>query len=184
MELIFLIFTQNQWVMRFYKIKKGEHYASVSFFEKLGAMGWKVKSMNISFLFRSECWWSPPRNNDDFDQNKLAGIGYGLNHHQNSVRLTWVPDFDHQGVMKIFGYTYDERKSDPKFSYSLITTVNVLQPCQGSIIAEGNQYKITVNGVSVSMENTNPDPSLCFRLFPYFGGNNTAPHDMTIEIGF
>jgi hypothetical protein len=80
--------------MRFYKIKKGDHYASMSVFEKIGAMGWKVKSVSLKFIFRPECWWAPPRNNDDLDLNKLAGIGYGMNHHQNSVRLAWVPDFD------------------------------------------------------------------------------------------
>jgi hypothetical protein len=64
--------------MRFYKIKKGDHYCSMSIFEKIGALGWKVKTMEVKFLFRSECWWAPPRNNDDLDQNKLAGIGFGV----------------------------------------------------------------------------------------------------------
>jgi hypothetical protein len=107
--------------MRFYKIKKGDHYCSMSIFEKIGAMGWKVKTMDVKFLFRPECWWAPPRNNDDLDQNKLAGIGFGTNHHKNSVRFTWVPDFDKQNVIKIFGYTYDEKKNDPKFTYAYIT---------------------------------------------------------------
>jgi hypothetical protein len=170
--------------MRFYKIKKGDHYCSMSIFEKIGALGWKVKTMEVKFLFRSECWWAPPRNNDDLDQNKLAGIGFGMNHHKNSVRFTWVPDFDKPNVIKIYGYTYDEKKSDPKFTYAYITSVNVLQPCQGKIESIGNQYRLTVNGTVITMDNTNSDPGLCFRLFPYFGGNNTAPHDMTIELEF
>jgi hypothetical protein len=156
----------------------------MSFFEKLGAIGWQIRSISIRFLFRNDCWWTPARNNDDHDLNKLAGIGYGINHHQNSVRLAWVPDFEKQGVIKMFGYTYDEKKSDPKFAYTFITTVNVLQPCQATIVSRENKYAITVNGTTIYMDNTNPDPNLCFRLFPFFGGNNTAPRDMTIELEY
>jgi hypothetical protein len=156
----------------------------MSFFEKLGAIGWKINSVSLRFLFRSECWWAPPRNGNDGDLNKLAGIGYGMNHQKNSFRLAWLPDFDQQGIIKIYGYTYDDRKSDPKFAYAFITNVNVMQPCQATIVGQGNKYAITVNGTTIFMENNNPDPSLCFRLFPYFGGNNTAPHDMVIELEY
>ena len=69
--------------MRFYEIKKGNHACSMSFFEKLGGIGWKIKSLTLRFSFRKECWWAPARNQDDLDQNKLAGIGFGTNHHNN-----------------------------------------------------------------------------------------------------
>jgi hypothetical protein len=62
--------------------------------------------------------------------------------------------------------------------------VNVLQPCQAKIEAQDNKYHISVNGTVITMDNSNKDPKLCFRLFPYFGGNNTAPHDMTIELEY
>lgn len=168
--------------MRFYEIKKGNHYCSMSVFEKIGAIGWKVKTMDLKFSFRSECWWAPPRNTDDLDLNKLAGIGFGPNHHNNSVRLAWVPDFDNQGVIKIFGYTYDEKNEGPKFEYLFIKSVNVLEPCTGKIESRDGAYFLTVNGTTVQMANQKADPNLCFRLYPYFGGNNTAPHDMTIEL--
>ena len=156
----------------------------MSIFEKIGAIGWKVNSISLKFKFRTECWWAPPRNNDDGDLNKLAGIGYGTNHHNNSVRITWLPDFDHQGVIKLYGYTYDERKTDPKFASQHICDVNVMQPCTASIVSQNNKYTITVNGSSITMDNSITDPNLCFRLYPYFGGNNTAPHDMTIELEY
>lgn len=170
--------------MKLYRIKQGDHYAKISLFEKIGAMGWKIRSARLKFIFHSDCWWAPPRNADDQDLNKLAGIGYGTNHHNNSVRLAWVPDFTRDGVIRLYGYTYDELKSDPKFRYEFITNVMVRQPCQASIESTGKQYVITVNGVTVRMENTQADPNLCFRLFPYFGGNNTAPQDMTIELEY
>jgi hypothetical protein len=104
--------------------------------------------------------------------------------HSNSVRLTWIPDFDVNGKLRIFGYTYDEKSTDPKFTCLEITSVQVGQTCEGCIESVGNEYVITVNGVTVRMANVNADPNLCLRLFPYFGGNNTAPQDMTVDIEY
>jgi len=168
--------------MRFYQIKKGNHYASMSIFEKIGAIGWNVKTLSMRFVFRKECWWATPRNQDDYDQNKLAGIGFGTNHHNNSVRLTWVPDFDNQGMIKVYGYTYDEKKQDPKFAMTFVKSVHVQETVNGRIESRDGGYFITVADVTVKMDNVNNDPGLCFRLFPYFGGNNTAPNDMVIEL--
>jgi len=170
--------------MRQYFIKKGNHYCTMSIFEKIGAIGWKKKSHAVKFRFQSECYWAPPRNSDDNDLNKLTGMAFGLNVHGNSVRLTWVPDFDHPGMIKIFGYTYDEKASDPKFTYREITSVQVGQTNEARIESLGYEYRITVNGVSVRMTNVHGDPNVCMRLYPYFGGNNTAPNDMTIEIEY
>lgn len=170
--------------MRQYLIKKGNHYCSMSIFEKLGAIGWKIKKYSVRFKFHNDCYWVPARNNDDFDQNKLTGISYGLNVHSNSVRFTWVPDFNIPGAIKISGYTYDEKAAAPKFEIKYITSVQVGQTSEGCIESVGNEYVFTVNGVTVRMANANADPNLCLRLFPYFGGNNTAPQDMTVEVDY
>ncbi|MDP1621361.1 MAG: hypothetical protein Q8M08_03390 [Bacteroidales bacterium] len=168
--------------MRFYRIKKGNHYASISIFERIGAIGWKINTLSLRFVFRKECWWAPPRNQDDYDLNKLAGIGFGTNHHNNSVRLAWVPDFVNEGMINLYGYTYDEKKEDPRATSVFIKSVHVQDTITGKIECKDNGYFITVNDVTVRMDNINRDPNLCFKLFPYLGGNNTAPHDMTIEL--
>jgi hypothetical protein len=168
--------------MRFYLIKKGDHYASMSIFEKIGAIGWNIKNLSLRFIFRKECWWAPPRNQDDYDQNKLAGIGFGANHHANSVRLVWVPDFEKEGMINVSGYTYDKKKEGQKFTIVYITSVPIGEPVEGKIESRDGGYFITVKDKMVRMDNVNSDSKLCFRLFPYFGGNNTAPHDMVIEL--
>ncbi|MEI7725032.1 MAG: hypothetical protein WCK09_07995 [Bacteroidota bacterium] len=170
--------------MRQYLIKKGNHYCSMSIFEKLGAIGWKIKKHTVKFRFHPDCYWAPERNNDDSDLNKLTGISYGMNVHSNSVRLTWRPDFNNPGTIEIFGYTYDEAAVAPKFSSLKITSVQVGQLVDACIVSDGNHYDFTVNKVTASMPNTNTDPNLCLRLYPYFGGNNTAPQDMTIDIDY
>ena len=156
----------------------------MSIFERIGAIGWKVKKYQVRFILHGECWWAPPRNTDDNDLNKLTGMVYGLSVHGNSVRLSWVPDFTAPGKIKIYGYTYDDKATDPKFTFQYITTVQTGYVCDGKIEAQGNKYAITVNGVTIMMDNLHPDPGICSKLYPYFGGNNTAPHDMVIDIEY
>jgi hypothetical protein len=166
--------------MKTYTIKKGSHYAKGTFWDKFTAIGFNRKILNATFCFSQSCWWAPPRNNDDLDLNKLCGIGYGLNHHKNSVRLAWVPDFNQPGKIKIFGYTYDESSAGHKSQF--IKTVQAGSVCNGRIVNNGANYQMSVDGTMITMENKSGDPGLCFGLFPYFGGNNTAPHDMDIEL--
>ena len=154
----------------------------MSIFEKIGAIGWKINTLSMRFVFRTACWWGPPRNQDDYDLNKLGGIGYGTNHHNNSVRLAWVPDFGNQGMINVYGYTYDEKKEGQKQTSVFIKSVHVQDTITGKIESKSGSYFITVNDVTIKMDNINADPNLCFKLFPYFGGNNTAPQDMVIEL--
>jgi len=168
--------------MKNYPIKKGNHYASISIFDRLFNIGWKVKQISVSFKLSKECWWAPARNSDDYDLNKLVGISYGINDHSNSVRFAWAPDFDHNGVINIYGYVYDQLSSG--HVSKPIVAVNVEEVNSGTIKVSGNQYILTVGTTTISMDNTHGDPNLCFRLYPYFGGNNTAPCDMVIGLEF
>jgi hypothetical protein len=93
-----------------------------------------------------------------------------------------VPDFEQQGMIRVFGYTYDEKKEGQKFTSTFITSVHVDEIVTGSIENRDGSYFITVKDATVKMENIHADPNLCFRLFPYFGGNNTAPCNMVIEL--
>jgi hypothetical protein len=170
--------------MKSYSIKKGSHYSTKGLFERLGAICCNFKTLSVRFKFHTDCYWAPARNPDDNDLNKLTGIGFGLNLHKNSVRLAWVPDFDIAGTIKIYGYSYDEKKVDPKFTFLYITSVPVEQTYEAKIESKAGKYVITVNKVVVEMDNLHKDPKICFRLFPYFGGNNTAPKDMLIEIEY
>jgi hypothetical protein len=170
--------------MKNYLIKKGSHYCNVSIFERLFAIGRNVKKYSVHFILHGDCWWAPPRNTDDNDLNKLTGMAYGFSVHANSARLTWVPDFEKQGMIKIFGYVYDEKTTDPKFTAQYITTVPTGFRCDGTIEVQGNKYAFTVNGVTILMDNLHPDSGLCSRLYPYFGGNNTAPQNMHIDIEY
>jgi len=163
-----------------YLIKKGNHYANVSLFQRLFSVGWNIHQMSVNFKFAKECWWAPPRNSDDNDLNKLCGIGYGLSLHQNSVRFAWVPDFTKPGIINIYGYTYDENTSG--HSSKFIAPVTVDEVHTGLIKSINNQYMLMVGITTIYMDNVHSDSGLSYRLFPYFGGNNTAPCDMVVGL--
>jgi hypothetical protein len=169
-------------MMKSYLIKKGNHYCNVSIFERIFSIGYNVKRIFFRFKLHPECWWSPARNSDDNDLNKLYGLTYGLNSdHSNSVRLAWKPDFGVNGKIDIYGYIYDEQLNSQHIS-QYIASVQTGADCMAMITNNGNKYEFMVNSINAEMPNNHPDPGLCFRLFPYFGGNNTAPNNMTIEI--
>ena len=171
-------------MMKSYLIKQGNHYCNVSIFERIFSVGYKMKRIFFKFKFHPECWWTPARNSDDNDLNKLYGLSFGLNSdHSDSVRLAWKPDFNVSGKIDIYGYIYD-KLADSQHLSQYITSVQTGEDCLANIASNGDKYEFRVNTVNAEMANTHPDPGLCFRLFPYFGGNNTAPHDMTIEIEF
>jgi hypothetical protein len=170
--------------MKKYTIKKGNHYASISIFERMFSFGWKVNEVPVKFRFSRECWWNPPRNADDHDLNKLCGVGYGLSVHSNSVRFAWAPDFSKSGIINVYGYTYDEKKEGEPHTSKFITAVAVDTECVGMIRKVTTNYSFTVGTTSIFMENSHPDPAVCNRLFPYFGGNNTAPINMDIELEY
>jgi len=177
-------FGSNPAIMKNYKIKKGDHFCSVSIFDRITSIGWNLKKYTVRFILHGECWWAPSRNADDNDLNKLTGVAFGFGVHSNSVRLTWVPDFTTAGKIKIYAYTYNEKTTGPKFTFVYITTVDTGDICDSSIEVQGDKYAITVNGVTIQMDNKHKDPGIYNKLYPYFGGNNTAPQDMIIGIDY
>ena len=61
------------------------------------------------------------------------------------------------------------------------TTINVDNTC--SILVSGANYVFTVNGVSVTMPRGATGSSASgYQQYPYFGGDETASHDITIRI--
>ena len=165
--------------MKKYTILKNWHYA----FFLLGRLfGWSYNKteFNMKFEFSKECWWTPSRNADDYDLNKLCGISFGLlGIHKNSVRLAWVPDFSKKGVIKIYGYTYDSvGKSEHKSLY--ICDVNVDTTYDAKIVCKDDKYLISVGSTEIEMDNKIKDNKIQKEDYPYFGGNNRSPQKMYI----
>jgi len=168
--------------MRQFSVKKGHHYCRF-WWTKLFKPRWGHKKWSVTFEFKDDCYWSPPRNKDDYDINKLYGCGFGLFHHLNSWRLGWAPVFGKTNWFNLYAYVYDEQ--DGHIS-TLMGEVKADRQYTVTVEPKGDKYWFSCIdlGVLIDMPNVNKDCKLQFDLHPYAGGDNTAIQDMTLFIEY
>ncbi len=158
-------------------IKKGKHY---SFHFPKFHFG-RDKEFEVRFIFNTGCKYDLG-NDDNYDINKLWGLSFGL-HHKNSFRIGWNAVGAGKKSLSIFYYAYNNG-------------VRTFE--QIGIIDEDNlgKYKVKLdydnNRIAISNEFVDDFPKYFpytfpkfkwgYYLFPYFGGNNKAPRNMTIHL--
>jgi len=163
-----------------YKIKKGKHRAwpfSFGLFYDKQRME-KVVEFDITAKYDL-------RSTDNNDINKLFGWGYlnGL-HHTDSVRFGWHWDSP-LGKVALFAYCYVDGKRfmipicrvSPNYKY-LLQIDKIGKKYLLSVLDAGMRYR---NYGSVEVTFTH-NKKISYRLGCFFGGNNPAPHDITIKI--
>ncbi len=164
-----------------YTIKQGRHYSNILNPNRLW-VGYGVHHIDFSFQFlNNPCYVLG--NEDDWDINKLFGISFGPEHHKNSFRIGWRPTNDNMISLHSYYYNHGTRKD------SFIYAINYNSVVDGGITIDREAGKITtwisVNGNSVwsKIDFNFDDVSLwSFRLFPYFGGNARATHDIHLSL--
>lgn len=158
-----------------YTIPKDWHFSLKGPSDLLKLFTWNRDSIFFNVKFSSTCLFSL-RNDNDYDINKLYGFSFGL-HSQNSVRLGWVPDFGSKQI-KIYYYHYNLGQ----VYYGEITRVPVNEFFICNIQVFEDRVKYQVKSEVVEKKFVKPIFPLGYKLFPYFGGNNTAPHQMRIFV--
>jgi len=165
-----------------YLIKKGKHYHK-TLWRIYPHIGLSFLSYNV--VFDPSCWYNIKKIGDH--TNKLFGLGFGINHHKDSIRVGWRPVEDSDKIA-LYSYTYHngERFIEAICKVSVNTKFNI------SIIIDyhGGKYKIVISDLKQkSIIEYSQDFNFydCFdiwgfRLFPYFGGNPTAPDDVKIHM--
>lgn len=108
------------------------------------------------------------------DTNKLIGVGFLPGHHKCSVRIgwRWVG-----GKVELSSYTYVDGKR-------LIQHISYVMPGQeftAEIGLYGKQFLVCIDGICVGTI-AGRTPWFSYGLWPYFGGQATAPHEMKISI--
>ena len=169
--------------MKQFTINKGKHYCT-SAWKKFFRPRWGHDKWLLSFILTEDCWWAPPRNQDDFeDINKLYGCGFGSNHHKNSWRLGWIPVFTKKNCFSIYAYVYD--KTGQHIAEEL-GEVKANKACTVSVEVKDKKYWFSCLdlGQQVCLPNEHKDCKLQFDLHPYHGGNNTAPQKETFFIDY
>lgn len=170
-----------------FTIPKNWHYSLPFFIQP----HFNVEQSIHSVKFEKNCWYEKSEV-EDTGINKLMGYGFGFDHHKNSIRIGWQPDFEKKDSILLYAYWYDETQEgyQKKFirdvqvnqQYDISITIN--EPCSDEL---GACYKLSVmnkNGGPDYFTEVpkNHDIKWGFVLRPYFGGNSRAPWKMKIYI--
>jgi len=160
-------------------IWKGWHYCNILFSRILHVRLFKALSTVKFEIILSDSMWYSTKELGDFT-NKLCGFSYG-HPHKNSIRIGWRPS-DEVGKIDLFYYSYNNGK-------------RVITPF--ITINTGSRYRFIMNVMDTAVEficEDNGDykfkkfpfikPESCLYstiLYPYFGGNPTAPNEMKLK---
>lgn len=159
-----------------FKIRKNSHYSN-GFFYKLFKLINTKKELKYSVIFDDSCIYVDDTI-DRLDVNKLFGFSNG-SHHNNSYRFGWNCIDD---SIKIYAYTYVDGKRIIKTlgtveinkTYKFIITINH-DILTYKVISENNRKQEVIMLI--------PNRKLFgYTLWPYFGGNKTAPKNIFIKL--
>ena len=142
------------------------------------------KSMERTIKFHSTCKYEI-EDADQFDINKVYGFSEGYHHH-NSARFGWRYN-KYSNDIELLAYVYNDGKRIQEWQKDiLIKRVKLDQEVKTKIEIFRNKYVFSATnslGTSIcEMPRGRWTLPFGYKLFPYFGGDKTAPHDMYIEV--
>ena len=154
-----------------YLIRTGQHYSDTRPLKYV-----TVTEMKFFAKFDQSAIYQAVIPENQYDINKLWGFSEGFNNQYNSARMGWGYS---NGAIRLYGYVYSK---GVRYSKE-ITTVLPGQENSCSIKISGSTYIISANGVSVTLpRGTTATKASGFQQYPYFGGNEVAPHNISIFI--
>jgi hypothetical protein len=163
-----------------YKIKKDKHYPSGFNFGITFS-----RFVKFRCKFDKSCLYYIP-DNDKYDINKLCGFSTTWFHHKQSGRVGWRC-VDGESI-EILTYSYNNgvrEQNDTDF----LGIVMPEEEFEISIYDNEDSYIYTFEIVGdryskmKCIDNKKKDWFFFhYLLYPYFGGNKTAPHDMSIYL--
>lgn len=154
-----------------YLIRKGQHSTTSSSFKSL-----RTKSLVFDAIFDNSAIYTSIDPVNQADINKLYGLAdCGTEHQTNSARFGWRW---FNNSLQLFAYVYYNRIRASEY----ITTIDLNKAYRYELVLDGYNYIFRVNGQEVIMPRGCSGTGLGYQLYPYFGGDEVAPHDITIKI--
>ncbi len=160
--------------VRLFTIKKGEHYSTHAI-EMLDS-----RQMNFRAMFDSTAIYDLDSEAKQSSTNKLLGFAdCNSHHHENSARFGWQWYHDQ---LEILAYTYVDGERQEEF----IGVVTLDKYHFFSIALEDDHYAFRLDNLPVTRMTRGQtcNTGAYYMLFPYFGGQDVAPHDIHIYIKF
>lgn len=155
-----------------YRIRKGEHYCDSN---KLALV--EYSELKFAAKFDSTAIYTTAAAYNQYDINKLYGFSDNNAAHQDySARFGWRWS-DH--ALRIFSYVYN---SGVRLSKEL-ATVQIGEENNYSIKVESGYYVFSVGSTTDTVGRASKGGKASgYKLYPYFGGDETAPHEIHIFI--
>jgi hypothetical protein len=155
-----------------FRIKEGSHRST----NAINFCGKDDTVFSWDIIFDSTAKYTTDERENQYDINKLIGWSdCGDNHSENSIRFGWRWLDD---SLEIHWFKHDAGI----FTFDLIKKVSLCQPHKYELIIYTWDYKMGVDGTYVYVPRNCVQRKRKYMLYPYFGGNETAPHDITIKI--
>lgn len=155
-----------------YTILKGRQYCDKSIYQA-------VKYEQLSFIvkFDSSAIYQTISKDNQGDINKLFGFSdNNAQHQQYSARFGWRWS---NNALRLFAYTYNNSVRSSKE----LGTIDIGTENSCSIKVSNDTYIFTLNGKSATMPRESKTVKAeGYSLFPYFGGDEFAPHTISIWI--
>jgi uncharacterized protein YceK len=155
-----------------YTIHKGQQFCDQSALKAV-----QVTDMQFTVLFDSSAIYQTQLPENQYDINKLYGFSdNNMDHHQYSARIGWRWS-DH--ALRLFAYIYNAGV----VSSQELTTIPIGQEVSCEIKVADSLYQFRANDATLTMPRlSKTHQGSGYQLYPYFGGDETAPHDVRIWI--
>lgn len=154
-----------------YNIATGEHYCDKSIVKPV-----TVSAMLFKVKFDSSAIYTSMDPVNQYDINKLYGFTEGQDVHVNSARIGWGYN---NGKLRLYAYAYNNQQ---RLSQE-ISAVNIGETINCAIKVDSLNYVFTVNERQVKLNRSQAGVTAQgYQLFPYFGGDEVAPHPIRIHI--
>ena len=155
-----------------YMIPKGAHYANGNAYKETAGT-----VMKFTVRFDSSCIYRTAKAENQLDINKLYGFAdNGANHQQFSARFGWRWS---EGALRLFAYVYNHGERVSKE----IAAVPIGKEVPCAITVNGGQYIFSVGEKTVLMPRQSATATAKgYQLYPYFGGDEPAPHEVRVWI--
>jgi hypothetical protein len=153
-----------------YTIKKGKHRSTYSYNTS------RDTAFNWSIIFDSSAIYTTQDPANQYDINKLIGWSdCGENHMDYSIRFGWRWLND---SLEIHWFQH----VNGNFSFAKICSVDLCEPYEYYLLIKDSEYKLCVSGNCVTIGRTCSSDYKKYKLYPYFGGQEKAPHNIKIKI--
>ena len=155
---------------RVFTIKKGNHRSTTNYKTT------KTDHLTFKSIFDSSAIYTSIDPINQYDVNKLYGLSdCGCNHSINSIRVGWRWLNDSLEILWF-------KHMNGNFSFDKITTIDIDKVYDYSISFTDTSYIICVDNICKETTRSCSDNNRRYYLYPYFGGDESAPHDIKIRI--